>query len=439
MRRVDLSQDTEIAELTDILRHASTVTEPPELIATFGGWIGRRVIRDYFVSVSRRNLPEGKYKVTRAIPVPPDGTNPPPREFANPWRDWNALEEHEGGLLGEILSTDSPQLIMDLDLTTDPVLSRVMGPDAAGMRSLAAMPTFDRGEALNWGISFSRRNDWITTNQFADGLLDINLMGTATRNLVVLREFERVNARLADQMEQLGRIQRALLPAKIPQIDGLKIATSYLTSYEAGGDYYDFVDFGNGQWGFLIADVAGHGAAAATVMALLRGVIHSYEGDEQSPAAVLRFCNEKLAAAKLDGSFTTAFAASFDLRTGGLTWSRCGHNPPRLRRADGTVEPLDAAGSLPLGIMEDAPIEEASTTMRPGDTLVMYTDGITEAFGKDRNAKDMFGVERMDRAIADCSGEPSCIIDSIHSALFAHTGVMDRDDDQTLMVVRRTD
>ncbi|MEZ6317250.1 MAG: PP2C family protein-serine/threonine phosphatase [Phycisphaerales bacterium] len=173
---------------------------------------------------------------------------------------------------------------------------------------------------------------------------------------------------------------------------------------------------------------------------MLRAILHAYEGDDRSPVSIMRFCNQKLFAARLDGSFTTAFYATLDTRTGELTWARCGHNPPRLRRADGSVVALDCAGALPLGVTDDPPLEQADVVMHPGDTLVLYTDGITEAFAPHapRGSRDMFGTRRLDQALTECSGRPSCVVDSIHSALYAHTGVMDRDDDQTLVVVRRS-
>lgn len=435
MRRVDLSANPEIGELTGILRSASTVTDPAELVAAFGRWVARRFPRDCFVSVSRRGLPEGSYKLTRVITGPALGqTSGPPA--ANPWRDWKALPSHTGGLVGEILARDEPQLIDGLRLETDPVLGPALGPEAARLVSVAAMPTFDAGRSINWGLSFSSNSDWLSLDQFANGLLDINMMGTATRNLVALKRVAELHDQLKRQLEQVATVQRSLLPESLPKIPGVRLATSYLTSAEAGGDYYDFFDLGGGRWGILIADVAGHGAAAATVMAMLRAILHSYEGTERSPRAMMRFCNAKLAASRLEGSFTTAFYAVLDTATGEMTYSRCGHNPPRLRRADGRVESLEEGASLPLGVTEDPPLEEGSARLSVGDTVVLYTDGITEAYGPRRSARDMFGVHRLDLALRECTGEPSCVVDSIHKSLFAHTSVMDRDDDQTLVVFR---
>ncbi|GJM19752.1 MAG: hypothetical protein DHS20C14_19650 [Phycisphaeraceae bacterium] len=435
---IDLSQDPDIASLTQVLRHASTVSEPAELTAAFGRWLARRFDRDYFVSVSRRNMDPGTYKITRAMSRRPTDAelrhedNPP-----NPWRDWDTIPTHTGGVIGEILEHGEPALVTDLHLARDPVLAPIMGDIAPTLRTVAAMPTFDKGESINWAFSFSRSGATPTLERFGAGLLDINMMGAATRNLVALRDVDRLNARLRHQLEQVASLQRSLLPERTPKIPGVALATSYLTSAEAGGDYYDFFDLGDGRWGILIADVAGHGAAAATVMAMLRAILHAYEGIEQSPRAIMAFCNAKLAAARLEGSFTTAFYAVLDTATGEFTYARCGHNPPRLRRADGSIEALECAGALPLGVDAGIPLEQATVTLAPGDTVVLYTDGITEAPAPGPDGRtDMFGTKRLDAALAAHVASPGDVVDAILSSLYAHTRAMTRDDDQTLVVVR---
>ncbi len=440
-RYVDLTENPDIGELADVLRRASTMSDPAELSFSFGRWLSRRFVRDYFVSVSKRGLPEGQFKITRAIKGNPaefnQRTQPRDTPRSNPWRDWEDLPTHSGGLIGEIIAKGEPALVTDLDLASDPVLGPELRGDAPRMRSMAAMPTFDKGEPINWALSFSASTDWITLDRFAAGLLDINMMGSATRNLVALRQVDALNSRLRHQLEQVASLQRALLPERLPTIPGVKLATSYLTSAEAGGDYYDFFDFGKGRWGMLIADVAGHGAAAATVMAMLRAILHAYEGEERSPAAVMRFCNSKLAASPLVGSFTTAFCAMLDTQTGELTYARCGHNPPRLRRTDGAIQALECAGTLPLGIDGSVEFEEATVTLQPGDTLVLYTDGITEAFApSEEGSRDMFGVARLDDAIRPPAESPWSVVDAILGSLYAHTRTMVRDDDQTLVVAR---
>jgi sigma-B regulation protein RsbU (phosphoserine phosphatase) len=354
--------------------------------------------------------------------------NPP----ANPWRDWDSLPVYEGGLIGEILEHGGPQLLLDLDASDDPHFASQL----AGIRSAIAVPQYHEGRATNWAISFWEDAHGPDSWHLVDAVTQTSLLGMATRNLVSKRQEERLNRELTHQFEQIANIQRSLLPQKTPSIPGLKIATSYMTSDRAGGDYYDFFPFPDGTWGILIADVSGHGPAAATVMAMLRAILHCYEGSDFSPARVMEYANRKLFASNLQGSFVTAFFAVYDPRASSIAWSRCGHNPPLLKTPGAGTRELDGAGVPPLGVLPDLEPDEERLTLEPDQTLILYTDGITESF----NPKgDMFGVKGILASLEHCDGQPHCVVDSIYGALFKHTGSMDRDDDQTLVALRRTD
>jgi sigma-B regulation protein RsbU (phosphoserine phosphatase) len=260
-----------------------------------------------------------------------------------------------------------------------------------------------------------------------------NLVGGNNTRLILVNEIKALNARLTLQLEEVARVQRSLLPRSLPEIPGLEIATSYLTSDQAGGDYYDFFRFEGGTWGLLIADVAGHGPAAATVMAMLHAILHCYAGPDRSPEGVLAFANARLVEAGIEGNFVTAFFAVFDPRSGGLRFARAGHNPPILKDgATGAVRFLDGEGGLPLGVMDKLALRSASVRLAPMDTLVLYTDGITEAMGP---GKEMFGPHRLDEALTLCTGQPDCVVDSVHAALYRHTGSRTRADDQTLVAL----
>ena len=455
-RVVDLKRDPRIGALTHMLREVSAVKDPAKMLQAFGPWIGQRFPRDAFISVSLRDLPKGSYKFTRVITNTSTPIEPPNNEKArDPWREWVQLPTYEGGLIGQIIENHEPQIITDVDFTQDPVLGDVLGEDASNVTAISAIPTYDDGESLNWAISFHERLTAADLDSFVAGLIDVNLMGTATRNLVFRKQAESLNEQLMGQFEQVAKIQRQLLPDRSPKLNGFRMATSYLTSNIAGGDYYDYYQSPqDDRIGMVIADVSGHGPGAATVMAMIRTILHCYPdvvGEQEAVsdiADLAKYCNEKLVAANLNGEFATAFFCILDPKDGTLAWTRCGHNPPLLRRADGTIEHLDAAGTLPLGITTDLVFESAEVTMHPGDTLILYTDGITEARTRgtpinsvhvpdDHEAFEMFGLDRLCTAIEQCTGEPSCAIDSVHSAVYNFTHRLDRDDDQTLVVVQR--
>ncbi len=445
---VDLSANPRIAALTQVLREVSSVKDPAEMLKAFGPWVGQRFPRDAFVSISVRDLPEGHYKITRSITYQGEQTmNPAPS--GNPWRDWEKLETHQGGVIGQVLARGEPAVLTGFDLASDPVLSEALGAYASKLHSLTAMPTFDDGEPLNWALSFHEQSNWADLDTFVAGLLDMNMMGTATRNLVFRKQAETLNEQLMEQFEQIAKIQRQLLPEKAPKLNGFTLATSYLTSTIAGGDYYDYFQGDDDRIGIVIADVSGHGPGAATVMAMLRAILHCYQDTLDNPsnvventAEIARYCNRKLVEANLNGEFATAFFCVLDPHTGRISWTRCGHNPPIIRRADGSIELLESAGTLPLGIVDTIEFESDACVMEPGDTLILYTDGITEAslprHPEDDRDHEMFGVERMMASLDGCTGQPQCAIDSIHKGLFAYTKQLEREDDQTLVVVQRT-
>lgn len=454
---VDLSVDPRVAGLVSMLREVSAVRDPAKVLQAFGPWVGGRFPRDAFISVSKRDLPHGKFKFTRVISSTTDPTQTL-RSTGNrdPWSEWRDLPTYEGGIVGRILARDEPQIIRGVDFGRDPVLGPVLGEHAGRYRSVTAVPAYDDGEALNWSLSFHAHEDWDNLDAFMAGLLDINLMGTATRNLVYRRQSDSLNAQLMEQFEQIAKIQLQLLPDQNPRLEGLTLSTSYLTSHVAGGDYFDYMQGENGRLGIVIADVSGHGPGAATVMAMIRTILSCYQDTTVHKDnlnridVVARYCNDKLVQSNLNGEFATAFFCIIDPGSGRLTWTRCGHNPPLLRRADGTIEQIESAATLPLGIMEHDDFETDSCVMNPGDTLILYTDGITEATAtrprhefsmhaqsQREHRPEQFGIDRLAESLDTCSGDPGCAIDHIHRALFKFTNRLDRDDDQTLVVIRR--
>lgn len=434
VQTIDTHQSVRLAILMEMLEDVSRATEPEQAVQAYSRRIGKLRPVDAVLSISVRNLPEGQYKITRRIVgVTPDGSLR--HEIANPWRNWNALPTHTGGFIGEMIATADPKLIHDLDVSHDPVLAEIL----ADMRCCLALPLLDGGRALNWAFQFRRDPRGFTTEDLEQNLLTANLFGSMTKSLVWLDQINRLNERLRQQFEEVARVQQSLLPKQLPQIPGVRFATSYLTSEQAGGDYYDFFELPNGRLGITIADVSGHGPGAATVMAMLHAMIHAFPGDPSSatPPEVMKFANRQLVSARMDGSFATALLGLYDPRTRTLLYSNAGHPPPRVKdRAAGTVRPLEGEATLPLGITEEMEFPVNRVQLSPGQTLVFFTDGITETFNAKRA---MFGLEGLDAAIEASSPDCDAIVDAIHGALFAFSGKRTRDDDQTLVVMELTD
>ena len=244
---------------------------------------------------------------------------------------------------------------------------------------------------------------------------------------------------------RVGELQRALLPASTPRIAGLEIAASYAPLGRAGGDLYDLFPLNERQddrgdasttpsrWCIFIGDVEGHGLAAALVMAIVHAVLHAHPAESARPAGLLMHANRQLCAKRIDG-FVTAFLGIYESASRRLTYASAGHPPPLLKRAaDGSIGALDAVGSCPLGIDESETFQEASVQLERDDTLLLYTDGITEARGL---AEVLFGVDRLTHVFRDGGDGPRELIDRLREAVRTHVQSETAEDDQTIVAAR---
>lgn len=426
MIEVDLTAHPRIPQVMDLIVAVSRAREPADILWEFASRMRRMQNAQGYASVSVRGLPAGAYKITRTWR---EGASKP--TGPDQWTMFDTLPTHRGGFVGRVISRPVPQVYQHLDLHDDAVL----GPALGDMGSCLAVPLFDGGEALNWGIFFRSDPEGFSAGDVEEFLLRGNLVGGMVKSLVNARKAEDLNRRLIAELEKIAQIQRSLLPDRTPTIPGLSIATSYLTSDEAGGDYFDFFDMGDGRLGVLVADVSGHGAAAATMMAMLQAILQGYQERDRGPAAMLAHANRQLLGKKLESSFVTAFLGvlAADGRT--MTYANAGHPRPERRSPTGATTALDGAVSVPLGIIDNPEYTNGSAATTPGETFILYTDGITEAFSPPPE-REMFGVRRLRDSLLHCSGEPTCVIDHIHMRLYEHTRSRERADDQTIVAIR---
>jgi sigma-B regulation protein RsbU (phosphoserine phosphatase) len=361
--------------------------------------------------------------------------------LADPLLNIDQLPVHRGGFFGRVVSTTFPELFHHLDVRDDPVV----GDALADYRSLMSIPLLDDGTPVNWTVFLRKDPEGFSVDDLEQAILRVNLVGTAVKNALIARDLHRAHAQIRAEVEHIAAIQRALLPQPIPDIPGLSIAASYQTFDQAGGDYYDFRPLShsdddsvvdpNGPWGVLIGDASGHGPAAAVVMAMLHAILHAYPHQPQGPAEMLEHANQHLASKRIEHSFVTAFLAVYDPLSRRLTYARAGHEPPLFRSAGSgaSVRRLDDVGGLPLGVLDTACYEERTLQLEPGQTLLLYTDGVTDARAPDGS---MFGVGGIERALAECAGEPGRVVASIEDPLARHTGGIRPGDDQTIVAIR---
>jgi sigma-B regulation protein RsbU (phosphoserine phosphatase) len=247
-------------------------------------------------------------------------------------------------------------------------------------------------------------------------------------------ELERL--RLEEEMAIGRRIQRSLLPGSCPQIPGWEFAAYYRAARQVGGDLYDFIALPDSPnlLHLVIADVTGKGVPAALYMAFGRTVIRTEARNDCPPAETLRRTNRSILQDIRTPLFLSAFYATLDTDSGRLVYANAGHNWPYLRRQSGTVEPLASKGLL-LGVLPEAVIEEKTAVLEPGDCLVLYTDGITEA---DNAAGDFFEDERLEAIIASQPWDSADdLLQAIVAAVEQFTGDTPQADDFTLVVARR--
>ncbi|MDP9175056.1 MAG: serine/threonine-protein phosphatase [Planctomycetota bacterium] len=417
---------SELKIVVDLMRDVSRQTDPQAAAELYGRRIRETgmVPTDGYISVSRRGLEPPAYRITRSSLW---------KEQINPWTQKSRLPLFQTGLLGELLYSGEPQAISDLQ-------SRLSPDDPAleyfqGMNMAVSMPQYDNGVAINMNVMVLRDPARFPLKIFPSLFLQSNLWGRSVLNLVLRQELKTAYDALDHELKQVGELQRSLLPSELPTIEGIELAVNYRTSARAGGDYYDLFNLSNGRWGLLIADVSGHGPPAAVIMAITHAIAHLHTGDGTA-AALLSYINRSLVARYTNGNgtFVTAFYGVYDPAERTLTYARAGHNPPRIMR-NGVVGELDSVGGLPLGLWEDRPYEERVEKLAPGDALLFYTDGVTEA--RDA-AGEMFGIEPLDKALRAAGSSAENLLSHVLDALNTFAGGVPPGDDQTLltMVVR---
>ncbi|MCA9285449.1 MAG: serine/threonine-protein phosphatase [Phycisphaerales bacterium] len=435
--RVDLSDNHQIQLLMELVGALSRATDPIQVQRTFAEGVRRLHPIDAYIGVSVRGLPPGQYKITRTILRSDEAFY----GGKDPWSSWHEIPAHTGGIIGEIIRSAYPELLQNLRIENDPVLGDLLAP----FGSLMAIPLFDNGEPLNWAISLRRAPNGFTMAHLEESILRSNLVGGTVRNTLNMKLLRQANERIRAEMERIAAIQRSLLPEGMPAIPGVTVSASYATYDSAGGDLYGFRPLlaeserhaapPESPWGILIADASGHGPSAAVVSAMLHAIVHAYPRPPESTAAMMEHVNRHLAAKRIENSFVTAFFAIYDPATRRLQYTRAGHEPPLVKNAGSgqATTRLEDGGGIPLGIVDDATYEQAETVLEPGQTLVLYTDGITEA----RDPRGgFFGLEGIERALVACSGEPDCVVNSITTALRAHEAGVRPQDDQTIVALK---
>jgi sigma-B regulation protein RsbU (phosphoserine phosphatase) len=431
----DTSHNLRIASLRKLTRDLEVSRTPDETLRTLqrgftetSGFIASMLL-------STRGLRQGEYRV-----VSTHLTQGSQKNLLDP-----ALQKqgpvYTGGVFAAITARPEPQLIQEVDWSHDPFLHDTL----KGYTSVIAVPIFADRLPMNWSFLLKRAPERFTVSDLEAAVERTALAGALLENQVLAADLVRANQQIDREARQVGELQRAFLPASLPEIAGLEIAASYQPSGRAGGDLYDFFALdehhnddadANGpptRWCVFIGDTAGHGLASAIIMATVQAVLHAHPARIARPATLLRHANRQLCS-KPVGGFVTAFLGIYEPRQRRFTYTNAGHPPPLLRRSsDGSIQTLNDVGSYPLGIDASETFEEAIVQLEPDDSVLLYTDGITEA--RDTNG-DQFDSHRLMCVFRDSGDRPAGLIDRLRQAVLAHEHGQAARDDQTLVVAR---
>jgi sigma-B regulation protein RsbU (phosphoserine phosphatase) len=267
--------------------------------------------------------------------------------------------------------------------------------DNQGLLFHASVPILAYGQPR--GILNVATQDW----QFLTAA-DLQLLSAVGTQVAIALERARLfdvtqaqRLRLERELKLAREVQDSLLPDALPEIPGFSLAADWRSALEMAGDFYDIFSLPDGRWGIVVADVSDKGAAAAMYMAMTRSLIRTSATNYSSPAGALKEVNQHLFAHSSSDMFVTAFYAILDANTQTLTYANAGQNPPLLQRAGGGIEQLTRTGAA-LGIIEALQLSDMTLVLAPGDSLVIYTDGVTDAL----NAQgEQYGLTRLIEAV----------------------------------------
>ncbi|MEK6282074.1 MAG: GAF domain-containing SpoIIE family protein phosphatase [Acidobacteriota bacterium] len=330
------------------------------------------------------------------------------------------------GFIGHVALTAEP--IISADVRNDPIYINARRET----RSEMVAPIISNTEVI--GV-FDLESDQL--NAYSDDDLEVLMLLASQVAIIIekvmLHEQLIEKKRLEGQLEVARQVQLELLPARDPELEGYDISAYNYPTEEVSGDYYDWVKIFDDQIGLVIADVSGKGVPAALLMAFLRASLRAATHIGYSPHISMAKVNYLLWESIERNQFVTAFYGILDATNKTLSYTNAGHNPPLLLDKDGNANFIDR-GSQPLGMFRDTRYHEYYLTTEPGDVLVLYTDGVTEAQNSDG---EEFGRIRLAEAVrANRQLSARELITAVQKEVMEWTAGRGSTDDVTFFVIK---
>ncbi len=331
------------------------------------------------------------------------------------------------GIVGHVLHTSRGRVVPDV--TMDPYYIQVR----AETRSELAAPLIGSGGKTIGVINLESDKP----NAYNEADLELltlfaNVVAIAIEKAHLHQEMLE-KRRLESELRIARQVMEALMPSQAPTVTHFEIFGRMIPSAEVGGDYYDFIDVADGRLGVVIADVSGKGVPAALIMATFRASLHALLGNDFALRAVFSRLNRLLLEITRDRHFVTAFYGELDAEGRRMFYLNAGHNPPLLIR-EGEPVKLLSTGGIPLGILKNATFSEDIVYFLPGDSLILYTDGVTEA----ENAEgEPYGVHRLEQVVRrNLRHSAAELCEAIIEDVRQHAEADARSDDLTVVVIR---
>lgn len=341
------------------------------------------------------------------------------------------------GVVEQVAQEGQPMLTSDAQ--RDERLSMRLSVIGLGLRSILCVPLKSKDTVS--GVIY-------VDNRLQAGIFtpdDLDLLAAIASNAAIAIDNARLyqvaveKGRMERELQMAHAVQASLLPHETPQIPGWEFEARWQPARQVSGDYYDFIALDGEQLGLVIADVSDKGMPAAVFMALTRSTIRATVSHLLSPADGISEANRLICADSADGMFVTLFYALLDRSSGKLTYVNAGHNPPLLCRAGehgeaGLLGELRPTG-MALGVVEDCTFAQRTVHLQPGDSVLLYTDGVTDATD---TGLQCFGLDRLRRVILDHQPAPVAdMVAVLERTIDDFTGGAIQFDDIAILAVKR--